>query len=59
MVIKFLIKEKDLKKKKKLLINIHVKRKIKPHYQVSQESLWIMLETHYCSNKSFKNEQKV
>ena len=49
MVIKFLIKEKDLKtkkkqkNKKKTLINIHVKRKIKPHYQVSQESLWIML----------------
>ena len=46
MVIKFLIKEKDLKtkkktkkQKKKTLINIHVKRKIKPHYQVSQESL--------------------
>ena len=45
MVIKFLIKEKDLKtkkknkNKKKTLNNIHVKRKIKPHYQVSQESL--------------------
>ena len=47
MVIKFLIKEKDLKtkkktkkqKKKKMLINIHVKRNLKPHYQVSQESL--------------------
>ena len=58
MVIKFSLKEKDFFKKK-LLINIQVKHEIKTYYQVSQESLWITFETHYCSNKSLKNEQKV
>ena len=52
MVIKFLSKNM----KKKVIYQYTCESEIKPHYQLSQESL---CETHYYSNKSFNSELKV